>query len=70
MSENEKIRIRQGWAEAGKEGVLLGEVYDLKNQRWAVVQWNGDDGPDLFKFSGLEKEIKSWRVMYENRSGI
>ena len=60
-----RCKIRPGWDEAGKEGDIICCVQsDRMGQQWAVVQWDDEDDPDLFKASGLvvkHPEEKQWR---------
>lgn len=47
------VKIKQGWEDAGKRGTFFCWVQNHGGQRWAVVQWDGDDDPSLFKAAGL-----------------
>ena len=59
---NPRVRIRAGWMDAGKEGDLLaGPIWDRKGQDWMVVQWDGDNDPDLHKAQGLEIASVEWK---------
>jgi hypothetical protein len=57
-----KVRIKNGYEDAGREGVLLaGPIADCKDQLWLVVQWDGQDDPDLHKASGIEMAVIQWQ---------
>lgn len=47
------VRIRDGWAGAGRIGKRIGDVHEL-GQLWVPVEWNDMDDPDWHKLSGLE----------------
>jgi hypothetical protein len=49
-----QCRIKDGWGDAGKRGTYFTRVSAL--QEWAVVLWDGDEDPSLFKLAGLEME--------------
>jgi hypothetical protein len=54
-----RCKIKQGFAGVGKEGQYFGNV--MVGQRWAIVLFDGEEDPELFKTSGLlveEKEFK------------
>ena len=62
MGEYTRIRIKLGWDEGGKEGVLLaGPIRDTGGQDWMAVQWDGDDDPDMHKAAGLEVATVQWQ---------
>jgi putative transcriptional regulator len=64
MVEPGRIRIKTGWDKGGREGTLLGgPIHDLKGQDWMVVQWDGDDDPDLHKAAGLDIAVIEWRAV-------
>jgi len=47
------------------EGEYFGNFY-VNNKRWALVLWDGDDDPDLYKADLLLIERKSWiELKYE-----
>jgi hypothetical protein len=48
-----RVRIRDGWDEAGREGVMLNEA-EAGGLIWATVLWDGEEDPDCFKRRGLE----------------
>ncbi len=50
---NLRVKIKRGWDGAGKSGTFFVWVQNSGGQRWAVVQWDGDDEPSLFKAVGL-----------------
>ena len=57
---NTKCRIQAGWGDEGKEGRLL-SIVDVSDVEWAVVVWDGDDEPSLFKAVGLEVKQELWK---------
>lgn len=52
-SESVLCRIKAGWEGADKEGQYFGRIA-VNGTFWAIVLWNGDDDPELFKSAGLE----------------
>lgn len=54
-----ECRIKAGWHEADKKGVIYGTVV-VDGRKWAVVMWYGDDDPELFKAEGLEVSGQVW----------
>jgi len=52
---NDKIRIKKGWEDAGKQGITLTEPIML-GQLWVGVKWDDEDEPDWHKASALEKK--------------
>ena len=63
---SELVRIRKGWDQEGRTGrALAGPIRDLKGQDWIVVQWIGEDGPDLYKAAGLDVHIERWEPIIE-----
>ena len=52
-------RIKAGWHEADKKGVIYGAVV-VDGRKWAVVMWYGEDEPELFKAEGLEVAGQVW----------
>jgi hypothetical protein len=50
------IRIRKGWYQAGRRGILFFTVgkNQYLGQEWAMVKWDDEDEPDCHKTSGLE----------------
>lgn len=49
-----RCRIRQRWADAGREGEAFLFFTDNKGQQWVALQWDDEDDPDLHKAAGLE----------------
>lgn len=47
-----RVRVKDGWCEAGKEGTRLGPDV-LVGQWWTPVKWDDDEDPDFFKTAGL-----------------
>jgi hypothetical protein len=57
-----RIRVREGYAEVGKQGYLLaGPIQDCGGMDWMVVQWDGEDDPDLYKAKSLEVSTTIWK---------
>jgi hypothetical protein len=55
MIESKYCKVKSGWAESGRACELLCVVeHGSLGQSWAVVIWDGEDEPDLFKAAGLE----------------
>lgn len=52
-SEPERLRIKDGWHEAGKTGKRIGWDVIVK-QSWTPVLWDDEEDPDWFKAAGLE----------------
>lgn len=52
-------RVREGWDEAGKKGRFFGTVY-IDGRAWAIVKWDGDDDPDMFKAESIEIPADKW----------
>jgi hypothetical protein len=50
-----RVKIKDGWEDAGKEGEAEGYVqFDRHgSQRWIIVLWDGEDDPETFKAAGL-----------------
>lgn len=42
------------------KGEYFGFVY-IKDTKWAIVLWDGDYDPDLYKANLIEIEVKQWR---------
>ncbi len=62
MESQGRVRIKEGWGDAGKEG----DFYCLINvgtQLWAIVLWDGDEDPDCFKAQALEIPETKWRTL-------
>jgi len=51
-----RIRIRDGWDEAGREGVCLGKKVTSPHtgQEWLPVCWDDEEDPDFFKPAAIE----------------
>lgn len=58
-----RCRIKKGWHEEGKEGFFYGIVHT--NRNWAIVVWDGDDDPDLFRAEGIETQTTNWIGLQE-----
>ena len=60
-----RCRIKAGWHEHPRRGVLLGTFRADDHgvgQAWAIVKFDDDEDPDLFKASGIEAMIDGeWR---------
>jgi hypothetical protein len=48
-----RVRIKQGWDEAGRTGTALAEGY--VNQTWVMVLWDDEEDPDNYKAASLEE---------------
>lgn len=49
----QKVRIKDGWCEAGKTGVQIGFPVMI-GQLWTPVMWDDEEDPDWHKSAGLE----------------
>lgn len=54
-----ECRIKAGWREANKRGVICDTV-TINDRKWAVVMWYGENDPELFKAEGLEVASQVW----------
>ncbi len=55
-------RIREGWDEAGRTGMLCVTLRLAKSiGSWSVVIWEGDDEPSLHKTAGIELSTTEWK---------
>ena len=50
--EKARCEVRAGWYNPGREGRYLGKV--TTDRDWAIVLWDNEEDPDLFKMEGLE----------------
>lgn len=54
MTQEIRLRIKDGWGEAGREGIRLGpDIFCLQN--WTPVLWDGEEDPTFHKSDGLEE---------------
>lgn len=62
-----RIRVKKGWDREGLQGTLLHivEKSDKIGQRWAVVLFDDDEDPELYKVAGLEIEQSTWSDIAE-----
>ncbi len=51
------MRVKDGWQDAGKRGVILCKPIHV-GQLWIAVRWDGEEDPDWFKARGLEIVIQ------------
>lgn len=49
-----RIRIKDGWAEAGQFGSVLGPNQIVKGLEWTPVIMDGEDDPSWHKTHGLD----------------
>jgi hypothetical protein len=54
-----RVRIRAGWDEAGKEGTIIGEPVFV-GQSWTPVLWDSEEDPDFYKTVALEVPGGAW----------
>lgn len=53
-SQRTKVcKIKDGWCDAGKTGQYFGSI-TIHGRCWAVVLWDDDDEPDLYKLISLK----------------
>lgn len=56
-----RIRIRDGYADAGKTGVMLGvESFMVGGQHWTPVHFDDESEPDFHKTASLEYLKMQW----------
>lgn len=48
-----RVRVKEGWLYAGKEGDLLGENVFCE-QSWTPVKWDNEEDPEFCKTAALE----------------
>ncbi len=60
LNETLRCRIKSGWDNSGKEGEYFGNVM-INSQMWAIVLFDNEDDPDLFKADGLLVDQKLWK---------
>ena len=53
---HDKVRIREGWDGAGREGIACAMPFHCNAQEWVPVIWLDRDDPSLFKTAGLQVE--------------
>lgn len=54
MSYHRRIKMREGWYEAGKLGLLIGPAVYVGGQHWSPVKWDDEEDPDMVKTAGIE----------------
>ncbi len=67
--KNERIVIRKGWYEAGRQGTAVGEPVFVE-QDWLPVLWDDDEDPTFHKLAGMalapvEPVDDAWAVLHE-----
>lgn len=53
-------RVATGYADAGRQGIYFGKVV-VNSRYWAVVLFDGEDDPDLYKLESIEVAEQVWR---------
>lgn len=53
-----RVSTRGKWMDAGREGQLYGVM--VADREWAIVIWDGDDEPTLFKAEAIEVMEPNW----------
>ena len=61
MIEPIPCKIKPGFYEEGKTGQYYGSV--VVGRSWAIVLWDEDEDPDLFKDEGLLILEKIWKPL-------
>jgi len=56
---SKKCRIASGFYDEGREGQYYGRIC-VTDQQWAIVLFDGDDDPTLFKIDGLDIVQEKW----------
>lgn len=57
-----RFRVKKGWDVAGQEG----EYYDyvrVKGMKWAIVLFDGEEDPSLYKADGIEICSIQWHAV-------
>ena len=54
-----KVRIRFGWVQFGKVGVIIGEPVFV-GQSWTPVVWDDEEDPEFYKTVALEVQGDLW----------
>lgn len=53
--EKKRIKIKEGWAEAGKKGFAVGRNVMVEGQMWTPVLWgNSEDDLDWIKTAAID----------------
>jgi hypothetical protein len=58
---NDRVRIKDGWESAGREGALITYAISINGTRWTGVQWDDEEDPDWHKTDGLEIATTEWK---------
>lgn len=56
-----KVCIADGWADAGREGIVVGRQF-FSGQWWCPIVWPDEDDPDLHKSAGLKRITRQVKV--------
>jgi len=48
-----KCVVREHWDFAARTGQIFATIF-IGNQVWAILLWDGEDDPDLYKDAGLD----------------
>ena len=48
-----RVIVKEGFVDAGKEGVAIGGPINVNGLNWQAVLWNGEEDPNFFKAYGL-----------------
>lgn len=51
--ECHKIRIKDGWEDAGRLGQTVGNDI-IQGNKWTPIVWDGEDDPEFHKTRGLD----------------
>ena len=53
-AEPKRVKVKDGWMDAGKEGRLVGPAFVTDGgQAWAAILWDDEEDPDWHKTAGL-----------------
>lgn len=52
--QNKIVRIKNGWHEAGRQGLALAEPIYVSGQDWLPIKWDDEVDPDFHKLAGIE----------------
>jgi len=63
IDKQPKIRIKAGWDQEGRTGILLGVIVNIHGIDWAPVLWDFTDDPDWQKASSLEGLVERWESL-------
>ena len=66
VPEHERFKLKPKWGRSNDEQSTSGNLFDViivNNRAWALVKFDDDDEPELFKAEGIEVEEKVYRSL-------